>query len=759
VTAKLAIDRVPLGEVLKALPDFRLDVGGTVAGQVSMAAPYAKLSDPTAWSGSGELTSAEVVVAGRTARDVRISATVAKGVVAVKEATVTLEGIPVRAGASVELSGKYPFAATVRTTGTAVTDLRKLAPEAAIPAPIEGVLDTETTVKGTVAPLTFTATGRITADKLTLAKSRANRIEARWELTPDRLVVSDLKADVFGGSVAGSADVPFAADKGGTFGVTFKELDAAGAAELVPDFPVRIAGKVSGSVGGTIPPAKPGQSRVGNLDVNITAPKLVVQGIPADSLAGKATVRGSALEYELEGKTLGGGFELKGRYPGQKKEPPNAGGPHRGSFRLRGVELSRIAPEAGFRSLAPLGGRLDAGFDFDDDLSSGSGQIKLTGLRWGDTALATELTGAVVLRDGVFQLTELAGRAAGGDLRARGRVHVREPSRNFFTVALDRAEAKRVLAPLPDADGLIDGPVTVVVHGRLGRETQGSGTVSLPRGTVSGVPVTDLNVPFEFSTAPGGSGQLTVREASVSAGTGRARADLTVHWGYETRVEGQVRFTDVPLRSISPQLRESGLFGNGRLTGRFDLAGPNVRSAGDVTGTLVATLNNTSVKEIPILEQATPFLNPSGLVKPFQSGDVRGTLNGGTFRLQRLALANPTAQLLAEGTITTAGRVDLSVVAHTGSIGPESPAAQLLGVKLPAFGPIPLTLIQNVSNFLSNRTVRLTINGTTANPVVRVNVGALLTEEAVRFLLGQYVVPAGTAGALGLSAGFGSSKK
>jgi hypothetical protein len=282
-----------------------------------------------------------------------------------------------------------------------------------------------------------------------------------------------------------------------------------------------------------------------------------------------------------------------------------------------------------------------------------------------------------------------------------------------------------------------------------------SGTVALSRGTVSGVPVTDLHLPFEFAQLSGGYGELTVREASVSAGSGRARAELTANWGAETRLQGQIRFLDVPVKALSPQLAESGL--HGRLTGRFDLSGANVRSAADVTGTLVAALNNTSVTEVPILRQATPFLNPIGLVKPFQSGDVRGTLSGGVFRVERLALANPGAQLYADGTVSTSGRVDLNVVAHTGSLGPEAPGLRLLGVSLPAFGPLPLTFIQTVSDFFSNRTVRLTITGTTDNPVVRVNVAALLSEEAIRFLLAKYVVPAEAAGALGLGYGFGSS--
>jgi hypothetical protein len=261
--------------------------------------------------------------------------------------------------------------------------------------------------------------------------------------------------------------------------------------------------------------------------------------------------------------------------------------------------------------------------------------------------------------------------------------------------------------------------------------------------------VSNLTVPFTYATAPGGSGQFTVHHAAIAAGSGRASADLVATWGDAMSLRGNIQFTELPLRTLSPELAENSFFGNGRITGRFDLEGSHVRSADDLRGTLVARLNNTSVREIPILRQTTPFMNPAGLTKPFQAGDIRATLSNGLFRVQRLALSNPSAQLFADGTVSTSGRLDLAVVAHTGTAGAEARALRIFGLRLPAVGPIPLSLIQDVSTFFSNRTVRLTITGTVSNPVVRVNVGALLTDEAVRFLLGRYL-PAGAAGALGV---------
>src|SRR5262249_20784015 len=151
-------------------------------------------------------------------------------------------------------------------------------------------------------------------------------------------------------------------------------------------------------------PAKPGQSRVGDLDVKLSSKKLTVQGVPAEALEGTATVKGGVLTYELTGKTLGGSFELKGSYPGPRKdapgvEPVGLQKKDGGSLRIRGVDLSRLAPELGYRSLAPLRGIVDVTFDYEGDLSSGSGRILVRGLGWGAAEAPSELSGVLVLSD------------------------------------------------------------------------------------------------------------------------------------------------------------------------------------------------------------------------------------------------------------------------------------------------------------------------------------------------------------------------
>src|SRR5581483_2321256 len=50
-------------------------------------------------------------------------------------------------------------------------------------------------------------------------------------------------------------------------------------------------------------------------DIDLTAPKLRVQGVPTEKLTGTVSYHKGAGEYHLKGGLLGGSFELDGRIP------------------------------------------------------------------------------------------------------------------------------------------------------------------------------------------------------------------------------------------------------------------------------------------------------------------------------------------------------------------------------------------------------------------------------------------------------------
>ncbi len=748
VTANLNLDRLPLGDILKALAGDATDVSGRVTGKASFKGPIEQIRDPATWTATANVTSDEIGVLGRAVRRASIGLAIAEGKATLKDTRATVEGLPVTAGGTAGLAAPYRFDVDVKTTPDEVADLRKLLAELPIPLAVEGKFDLKTKATGTVQPLIYAASGTFAAADLKLGTTEANKVTFNWAADQARVAVTDLAADVFRGTLGGVADVPLDPAKTGTFNVTFKNLDSAAVTRSLAAFPIRLTGQVSGGFNGSLPPAKAGESRQVAGDLDLSAPRLTVQGIPAERLAGKVAFANESAHYQLEGRTLGGTFDLKGRYPfraGAAADPKPKG--ERGSFRLRGADLGRAAEALKVKALGPLGGNVDLSFDFDNDLSDGSGTFAVRNPAWDDETLGDDLSGTVRLRDHLLTVNEFTGRYAGGVLRARARMDLQDTRRNFYSVSVDRADARLLFAPVAALKRAVDGEVSLSVKGRVGDRNSGSGTISVDRGTVAGLAVSGLRVPFDWVGAAGGYGTLTVREATSQAGQGRLTGNVTYNWGSSDRLDGRVQFHDVKLQSV---IGSSSVFGNGRITGRFDIAGTNIRSENDLTGTLVGTLNQTSVREIPVLQTITPYLNVSGLTAPFQSGDVRGRLGNGLFRLERLALQNASAQFFADGTVTLAGgRLDLGVVANTGQVGAGARGLRLLGLRIPAIGPVPIGLIQDVSAFVSNRTVRLTVTGTSSNPVVRVNTRALLTEEAVRFLVSRYIPSAGAAVGIG----------
>ena len=70
--------------------------------------------------------------------------------------------------------------------------------------------------------------------------------------------------------------------------------------------------------------------------------------------------------------------------------------------------------------------------------------------------------------------------------------------------------------------------------------------------------------------------------------------------------------------------------------------------------------------QLPVLRQITPYLRPGVSSATFQSGELKGRLAGGIFRIQRLTLVGDFLKLLIQGNVTVAGNLDLDVIAQTG---------------------------------------------------------------------------------------------
>jgi translocation and assembly module TamB len=741
LTADLTLTDIPLAQILRAA-GIKEEVAGAVSGSANLRAPAGKLRDPAAWEGSGKLKSDRVGAFGWALTDAAATVRVARGRLTVSDVTAKLEGAPVSGSGEAKLTAPYTYEGKLELARGDLASVQRLAPSVRPPLTVAGQFGITAEVNGTLSPFTAKVSGTGTGKDVKVEKVSVGRLDFRWSVGDDVLKLTDVKAGLYGGEVTGSAAVPLIAKREGKLDLRVKDVDAGDLVRDVPAVPLRLEGKVSGTIKGTMPAAD-GERRFDG-DVDLSAPKLRVQGLPTEKLTGTVTYRKGVGEYHLKGGLLGGTFELEGQIPprpAEKGAAPAKPPPADSRLEIRGAQLGRLGEALGARgSLDQLHGRVDLDVDFHLDPADyqpvGTGAVTVTRLRWGDQVIADSLRGDVVLSDGEARVRNLSGEVGGGTVRGQIVLRLREPSRSRFNVTLDSADAARVLAPWPSLAANVTGSIDARLRGTLGRTWTGGGDVVLTRGKVAGVEVSEWRVPLRFEAAPArGRAEITVDEMSAQVAHGRVTGRGTFGFGSDTHTSGNVRFSGVDMRALLRPLTDSTAIGGGLASGRIDFSGNNVRSLDDVTATVDASFAQAQAFQMPVLSSLVPFVARGQSGSTFQSGQLRGRLANGVFRVQGLSLSGNVLSLFAQGNVTTAGRLNLDVTATTGLVGAGSGVLRLLGLRLPAFGPVPLSLLVEATSFFSNTSIHLIVTGTVRTPVVRIEPLSLLTDEAARFLL------------------------
>lgn len=769
VQASLKLDRFPLASVLRLVPEAKDVAAGTVSGDVKARAPLEKLSDPSTWRGAANLTSPSFTVYGLPVRNVAANLAVDDTRARLSTFKAEVEGTPLTGEGELRLTGKYPFRAEVHLGRTDLASLNRLSPSFRPPLAIKGRAQLNGTASGTLKPFQYDTSGEMKARDIVAEGFTVDDLSFRWTKDKSGMKLDAIKADLYGGSVSGSAVVPLAADAAGKADLNVRNLDVKALAKALPSFPVRLEGKVSGTVKGELAAAQGDRPRTWTSDVELTAPQLHVQGIPAEKLKGRLESRHGKGTYNLQGETLGGTFTLKGDLPTTKQkeekkstEPVGQGGPElqptaafvrqgddeaagRGRFELRNALLSRLWAAYNITGLIA---RLDARFSIllDYQLTgpsyspTGNGTFRVSNIRWNEEGFANNLVGEARLSADELQLYNISGDIGGGQFLGSFVFGLKNNRRSHFRIDLQQVEASRLLLAVPAVAAHVKGPVDLNLRGRIGRDWEGGGGATLVRAIVYGMEVTEWRIPLTFAFSPSqGSGEVTVRDSHARLAQGRADFESQMNWGNGLRLAGRLLFYQVDLRTLLRNSPEAAAYASGRVSGRVDLAGSEMRSVNDLTAFVQAKMTQGQAMQLPVLRQILPYLRPRAQSSTFQSGELKGRLANGIFRIQRATLVGDFLKLLVQGTINLAGNLNLDVTAQTGLYCLNPNRTNSLSSRIPLVGAIPRLVLYEASSILSAAVVHLRVTGTVQSPVIHMEPLLVMTEESIRFFLGRAV--------------------
>ena len=739
VRFSLAVNNIPLAEIAKATGKD-IPIAGNLSGNLTATGNIQNIADLTTWTAVASLASPKLVILGMEVNAPAADLALDKGRATLTGFKATVEGAPMSASADLALVAPYTFQVKLAVPQADLAMLNRLAPDFRLPVSIVGKFGTQATAKGTLSPLAFVTEGNAAGTNLKIEDVLVQKASFRFAATEKSLAIQDLALDLYDGHVNGAATIPLQENVAGKVNIGLKNVDAAALVKSIPAIPIKVRGQIDGSVQGELPPVKNGASREFVAQIDLQAPKLVVQNVPAEKLVGAINYKPGAIDYKLEGKTLGGSFELEGSVPLKGKAAPKK----EGRLEIRNVSIARLLQVFGANErVANLSGRINLDVKFEHDaekiIPSGSGTVRLTNVRWQDTAAASDVAGDIILDDDVIRLRELTTSIGSGQLRAAVTVNLRHPERGFFLIKLDNVEASRLLRPW--LDDQIRGAVQGTIRGSLGSEIAGRIEVELVRGEVAGLGVTQWRIPATFRYSPTQQqGQIDIAETTAQLASGRASGRASIGFGFATRVDAQVQLVRADMKNLLRETIGSTSLGGGYFTGKIVVKGDNVRGLEDLDGAIDAAFSQTQATAVPVLGDVAPLLGIGGSTT-FQKGDMKARLDRGVFRIQRLALEGGLYKVFIDGTADVHGRLNLNVVANTGNLLTNAPGVRLLAVRFPVAGSVPLSLLQESNIFLANRVIYAQVTGSVRSPHTRILPLPTLQQEAIRFFLFSSGVP------------------
>src|SRR5262249_39085171 len=163
-----------------------------------------------------------------------------------------VEGTPLTGEGELRLQDAYPFKGKIHLSQTDLAALNRLTPSLRPPLQIKGRARLDGTMTGTLKPFAFDTTGEAQARDLVAERLKVDDLSFRWATEKNGLKLDAIEAKLYGGKVTGSAVVPMAATAAGTAKLRLRDLDAQALAKALPTSPVRLEGKVSGTVNGEL---------------------------------------------------------------------------------------------------------------------------------------------------------------------------------------------------------------------------------------------------------------------------------------------------------------------------------------------------------------------------------------------------------------------------------------------------------------------------------------------------------------------------
>ncbi|XZE54876.1 AsmA-like C-terminal region-containing protein [Planctomycetaceae bacterium SH139] len=543
------------------------------------------------------------------------------------------------------------------------------------------------------------------------------RLQSSYRWAEEALSLQQLDAELFGGSLSGSAELALVDGGSHRLVLSWQSLQPQLAGQdwwLPADVRLRLT--TSGEIDWLVPANQLQQPAAHQGTAQVVLDNIVLNEAPLGNAELTLTADQGRLELSGRGELFGGSFTV--------------------DTATELAQQTQIDVSATLSQFVWQGNALARRLQLD---------LQLTPEQLRVVTLSGEVGGGRVLVSGSIPLPA-EGEALAGQLRAR----------------LAGVDLQSVLGSLwKEGDSWAGGRLTGAVIIQLATQVTARGNLQLrdarlstfalgnARASLTATAATDLrgwSIRLGSITSSLQGGEL-FGDARLDSSSGRPGAiDLASTW--------EAKRFDFD-RLMNPLSQQVGGYARGQIDGKLILTGRAIQSVADLRGVLDARLSNTAARAVPGLIGAQAYLGSLSLVgTQFDSGRLRGTIGSGIFRLDQFWLLSDRARVSASGAVNLANAsLKVDALISTGNFEAQNLALMSIAeaVALPA---TPISVLIRINRALSDRNIYVTLRGPLTRPSVRLQSLRTLREATAGYLLREAtaaLLPVPVPGAVGLA--------
>jgi hypothetical protein len=228
---------------------------GTSSGRMNVVVPSGTWGDVTQWRLNTNATLTEVRY-----DDLSITAVqtgpiaIADGRLLIPQFAARIDGQPVALRIDLQLAAPHAIAATFNIARFPIPWLARAPQLASYAGRIDGAVRASGRIAGTWQPLRLQGSGQVAGRALRFDKHALESLDLDFTVSPEQVVLSNIRAALHGGSVTGAATIALGENVGLTAALNWTDVDAAAVTRILGAPQVAAIGSTSGTASINIPP-------------------------------------------------------------------------------------------------------------------------------------------------------------------------------------------------------------------------------------------------------------------------------------------------------------------------------------------------------------------------------------------------------------------------------------------------------------------------------------------------------------------------